>query len=45
MWKECFEIDSSGLYYKQFMIVIYDRNDIGQYYKTMSITIIDYDRS
>jgi hypothetical protein len=23
-----------GLYYKQVMIVIYDRNDIGLYYKT-----------
>jgi hypothetical protein len=25
---------TSGLYYKQVMIVIYDRNDIGLYYKT-----------
>ncbi len=24
----------SGLYYKTFMIVIYDRNDSGQNYKT-----------
>ncbi len=24
----------SGLYYKRFMIVIYDRNDNGLYYKT-----------
>ncbi len=24
----------SGLYYKCFMIVIYDRNDSGQYYKS-----------
>ncbi len=31
---------NSGLYYKLFKI--YDRNAIGQYYKTM---IIDYDRS
>ncbi len=31
---------SCGLYYKQFTIVIYDRNAIGQYYKTMSTTII-----
>ncbi len=30
---------TSGLYYKSFMIVIYDRNDSGQYYKT------DYDRN
>ncbi len=29
----------SGLYYKNFMIVIYDRNDSGQYYKT-TITIV-----
>ncbi len=33
---------SCGLYYKLFTIVIYNRNAIGQYYKTM---IIDYDRS
>ncbi len=25
---------TSGLYYKQVTIVIYDRNDIGLYYKT-----------
>ncbi len=25
---------TGGLYYKQVMIVIYDRNDIGLYYKT-----------
>jgi hypothetical protein len=31
-----------GRYYKSFTIVIYDRNAIGQYYKT---TIVDYDRS
>jgi hypothetical protein len=31
-----------GLYYKIFMILIYDRNAIGQYYET---TIVDYDRS
>ncbi len=34
--------ESSGLYYKTFMTVIYDRNDTSQYYKTM---IVDYDRS
>ena len=28
------ELLSSGLYYKQVTIVIYDRNDIGLYYKT-----------
>ncbi len=38
-------MQNCGLYYKQFTIVIYDRNAIGQYYKTMSITIVDYDRS
>ena len=31
-----------GLYYKTFRIVIYNRNDMSQYYKT---TIVDYDRS
>ncbi len=25
---------SSGLYYKNFNIIIYNRNDQGQYYKT-----------
>jgi hypothetical protein len=34
---------SSGLYYKQVTIIIYDRNDSGQYYKT-TITIIIDDR-
>ena len=28
------EIDTCGLYYKSFTIIIYDRNDSGQYYKT-----------
>ncbi len=31
------EIDISGLYYKIFTIIIYDRNDNGLYYKTMII--------
>jgi len=31
----------SGLYYKSFTIIIYNRIDSGQYYKTM-ITIISY---
>jgi hypothetical protein len=31
-----------GLYYKIFIIVIYNHNAIGQYFKT---TIVDYDRS
>ncbi len=30
-----------GLYYKQVTIVIYDRNDSGQYYKTTITIIID----
>jgi hypothetical protein len=29
------EYGTSGLYYKSFVIVIYDRNDSGQCYKTM----------
>jgi hypothetical protein len=37
-------VPSSSLYYKSFMIIIYDRNDSGQYYKTM-ITIVIYDHS
>ncbi len=31
----------SGLYYKCFTIVIYDRNDSGQYYKTKITIVID----
>jgi hypothetical protein len=30
-----------GLYYKCFTIVIYNRNDSGQYYKTTITIIID----
>jgi hypothetical protein len=30
-----------GLYYKCFTIVIYDRNDSGQYYKTTIMIVID----
>ncbi len=33
--------DISGLYYKQVMIVIYDRNDSGQYFKTTITIVID----
>ncbi len=40
--KEVSWINSSGLYYKTFTIVIYDHNAIDQYFKT---TIVDYDRS
>ena len=35
------EIRISDLYYKCFMIVIYDRNDSGQYYKTWITIVID----
>ncbi len=35
----------SGLYYKNFTIVIYDRNAIGQYYKTTIVVMANYDRS
>ncbi len=48
MWqnvKKYYNIDTCGLYYKQFMIVIYNGNAIGQYYETMSIMIVDNDRS
>ncbi len=30
-------LNTSGLYYKNFTIVIYDHNVIGQYYKTMIV--------
>ncbi len=33
--------DTSGLYYKQVTIVIYDCNDSGQYYKTTIMIVID----
>ncbi len=32
---------SSGLYYQFFMIVIYNHNDSGQYYKTTIMIAID----
>jgi len=32
---------TSGLYYKCFMIIIYDCNDSGQYYKTTITIVID----
>jgi hypothetical protein len=38
--KTFYNIDTSGLYYTQFTNVIYDRNAIGQYYKTKSTTIV-----
>ncbi len=34
-------LEISGLYYKCFMIVIYDRNDSGKYYKTTITMGID----
>ncbi len=34
---------TSGLYYKQVTIIIYNHNDSGQYYKT-TITIVIDDR-
>ncbi len=40
-----YEIDSCGLCYKNFTIVIYDRNAIGQYYKTTIVVMASYDRS
>jgi hypothetical protein len=36
-----YHCDTCGLYYKSFMIVIYDHNDSSQYYDTM-IMIISY---
>jgi hypothetical protein len=39
-WK-FISIATSGLYYKQVTIVIYDRNDSGQYYKTTIMIVID----
>ncbi len=37
MLRPSFESLSSGFYYKNFTIVIYNRNAIGQYYKTMIV--------
>ncbi len=33
--------NTCGLYYKCFMMVIYNRNDRGQYYKTAVMIVID----
>jgi hypothetical protein len=38
---EMTRIEPSSLYYKSFMIVIYDCNDSSQYYNTL-ITIVSY---
>ncbi len=32
---------TSGLYYKQVTIIIYDRDDSGQYHKTTITIVID----
>ncbi len=37
-------VNNNGLYHKWFTIVIYDRNDSGQYYKT-TIMIVIYNPS
>ncbi len=34
-------LETSGLYYKQVTIVIYDHNDSGQYCKTTITIVID----
>ena len=39
--RKCNSVIFCGLYYKQVMIVIYDRNDSGQYYKTTITIVID----
>ncbi len=39
--KKFYNIDTSGLKYKCFMIIIYNRNDSGQYYKTRITIVID----
>jgi hypothetical protein len=36
-----YDIDTCGLYYKCFTIIIYDRNDSGQYYKTTIMIKMD----
>ena len=36
---------TSGLYYKSFTIVIYERNAIGQYYKITIVVNANYNRS
>ncbi len=41
LFYEIYYLETSGLYYKQVMIVIYDRNDSGQYYKTTIMIVID----
>ncbi len=38
---KCCKYGTSGLYYKQVTIVIYDGNDSGPYYKTTIMIVID----
>ncbi len=40
-----YKIANSGLYYKSFMIVIYDHNDRGLYYKLMILANLTLARS
>ncbi len=47
--KKFHNLDTRGLYYKSFVVVIYNCNDSGQYYKTMitvkaEAVLINYDR-
>ncbi len=37
-----FKIDTCGMYYKFFTILIYNCNDSGQYFKTRIAIVIDY---
>jgi hypothetical protein len=41
--KRKFDTSTCGLYYKTFRIVIYNRNAIGQYYKTTIVVMANYD--
>ncbi len=41
LFYEIHYLETSGLYYKHVTIVIYDRNDSGQYYKTTIMIVID----
>ncbi len=40
-WAIAIPDDTCGLYYKQVTVIIYDRNDSGQYYKTTIMIVID----
>jgi hypothetical protein len=43
--KNLYNIDISGLYYKSFTIIIYNRNDNDLYYKTMIVANLSLARS